>query len=907
MKALKTALILLLALLPLLLPAWPNYYTLSTANFQVYYRKGWSTEAMNLLQALEYSRPYVEGLTGNKPGRMPVLLEDMGNVVNGYASPVGRSMAVFAYPPSSDELALGEDWWQQVGIHEYIHMAQISKATGEPALLRALFGNILYPNLYQPMWMTEGITVYGESQLSKYGGRLNSGTYSAVINALASEGKLPNPGKAGYYSYSNPLGNYYVYGSSFHQYLADKYGEQKFAELYALTGSSLESYLNPIYSGLSLDAAYKQTYGKTTPKLWTDWQAEMGRNAPPLPKKKISSHGWRTDNLQYHAGALYYTNYKVSKTGPSSTFSSHRLIRVDDPYSKPRQEILVEQGSEFSAGFQIDQDKLYYSSSEFEPGYANNNYDGLGVVTQVWVQDLDGGGRHQLFAGPIRAFCKLDSGQFLIAEDDATHQKTELSRIDPATKARTSLGSLDWLIGTIHQSQGRIYVTARRFWHNNSVYELDLGSLQLTPLIDTPYMETVASVSGNDLIFNAVYDGKNGSYLYNLKTRQISQFAGFSEVKNATQGRDGKAWFIAISRNGQDVYQDQLQLRPFSLPADRSNPEPYARVKGMQSMVLGKYPVTKGTYANNLWHMLWPRLYRMPYIGNSDKEAAPEDLITQDNLVLGAQLAGADVVGDFPLWTATVLYDLGNEDWGYQFGVENNFFRPVKQTLQYTDLDSKSLSSIQSVSLLQRMNYGLTGLNLGFGFVADEDTLSHSYRKLLYPFLGANFAYKGIRLQTSNRLMYEDQNFLASDRERLGWQGQYAFRLKAPLSTELRSSVFAAYDPEANKDEVFPAMRGYDSDWLLRSGALVRNTWYAPILKVRNGIWTPNIYLEDINLGLFYDFANPWNQKDGLSRYSYGAELIAELFAGYNFGLNLGVRYSVNKDQESMLSLILGM
>ena len=93
MKLLKTLFLLGLCLLPPALAAWPNYYTLSTDNFEVYYRKGWATEAMNALQALEYSRPYVEELTGNRPSRVPVLLEDMGNMVNGYASPIGKSMA----------------------------------------------------------------------------------------------------------------------------------------------------------------------------------------------------------------------------------------------------------------------------------------------------------------------------------------------------------------------------------------------------------------------------------------------------------------------------------------------------------------------------------------------------------------------------------------------------------------------------------------------------------------------------------------------------------------------------------------------------------------------------------------------------------------------------------------------
>ena len=82
MKTGKIIIIMLMAI-PALLSAWPNYSTVGTPNFDVYYRNGWEVEAQNILQALEFSRPYVESLTGNNPGKIPVVLSDMGNMVNG--------------------------------------------------------------------------------------------------------------------------------------------------------------------------------------------------------------------------------------------------------------------------------------------------------------------------------------------------------------------------------------------------------------------------------------------------------------------------------------------------------------------------------------------------------------------------------------------------------------------------------------------------------------------------------------------------------------------------------------------------------------------------------------------------------------------------------------------------------
>jgi hypothetical protein len=129
--------------------------------------------------------------------------------------------------------------------------------------------------------MSEAITVYGESAMSPYSGRMNGGTYPAIISALSAEGKMPSLTKAGYYSSSTPLANHYVFGGSFYQYLADTYGPDKFPILFEYTGGSLFSYLNPLYSNLSLDKAYQDAYGKPLQVLWSEWQATR------LPKSSV--------------------------------------------------------------------------------------------------------------------------------------------------------------------------------------------------------------------------------------------------------------------------------------------------------------------------------------------------------------------------------------------------------------------------------------------------------------------------------------------------------------------------------------------------------------------------------------------------------------------------------------------
>lgn len=889
----RLILLLLLLCIPLGIVAWPSYRSMSTPNFSVYYRDGWENEALNLLQTMEHYRPYVESLTGNKLGRIPMVIEDMGNMVNGYANPVGTKIAVFAYPPTSDDLAMGEDWYQTVGVHEYIHMAQMTKIGGEPALLRAIFGNILYPNLYQPMWMTEGITVYGESRISRYAGRMNGATYPAIITALAKEGNLPSPSKAGYISHDTPNGNYYVFGGSFYTYLSDTYGEDKFAQLFERTGSSLLSYLNPLASGLTLDTQFEAVYGKNLQVLWQEWNLHEAKRPFSMPTKKITSHGWMTQDLKYHNGALYYTMYKTDKTGPFSGFSGYKLMRIVDPVRNPEAITLLNQKTAFPAGYHVYDDGIYYTRSEMKRGFDNNEFDGWGAITEIWRMDHTGSNREKLVSGSIRSFCKMSDGTLLISEDDNKHQKSIVSRFNPHSKAKTYLFTVDSLIGTLHSSGNRVIATAKGYWQNNGIFLLDVNNGKLTPLVDTPSMEIVVDVKGNDIIFDAVYDNKNGSYVYKLDNGQIFHYTGFDEMRSVAASPSGDTWFISMHSLGQDVYSDVLKLKPINLPNLIPEKAPFNKLSYPKDYIVAdKYPVQHGGYGSSLLHMLWPRLYRIPMV-----------MGTEDSLVVGAQLAGNDILGDFPYWDAGILYDINQNKWSFAANLENNFFRPIKQNLYYSTIDGGALSATQYIVLNSGSNYGLNDVWTGFG-VGTSQGLS---RKLWYPFLGMNFSAPGLRLQTNNQLMYETTDFWASDRDRLGWQGRFNLRLQTPLNSEIRTNLMAAWDPDADTDEVFGNIRGYDTKWLQNKGINIRNSWYKPILKIREGLWNPNVYLEDISVGLFYDASIPWDKSSNDWRSSTGLELVAELHAGYVFRSDLGVRFSYNRDKEFKVGLILGV
>ncbi len=87
----------------------------------------------------------------------------------------------------------------------------------------------------------------------------------------------------------------------------------------------------------------------------------------------------------------------------------------------------------------------------------------------------------------------------------------------------------------------------------------------------------------------------------------------------------------------------------------------------------------------------------------------------------------------------------------------------------------------------------------------------------------------------------------------------------------------------------------------------MRNTLYRPIYKVREGIWTPQIYLEDISAGLFFDAAFRKDNYKQPEQYSYGIELIAEIGAAFRGMMNAGLRVGYDKEGNAFIGMILGM
>ena len=206
------------------LPPNDHWRTLHTRHFRVHFTPPLEQEARRA--AVNAERAYAELSTELVPprGTIDLVVSDNVDYVNGYATPFpSNRIVVFARPPTdASGLRNYDDWNALVITHELTHIFHLDRSRGIWRLGQAFFGRnpLLFPNLYEPRWVLEGLAVYYESRLTGTG-RLESAEHTMTARAAALANTIPtlqelSPGTSRF-----PGGEViYVYGSLLFDYLS---------------------------------------------------------------------------------------------------------------------------------------------------------------------------------------------------------------------------------------------------------------------------------------------------------------------------------------------------------------------------------------------------------------------------------------------------------------------------------------------------------------------------------------------------------------------------------------------------------------------------------------------------------------------------------------------------------------
>jgi Tol biopolymer transport system component len=244
-----------------------RFRQLRTEHFVIYFHQGEGRLAQRLGSIAEETwhllRPH---FSVSPPALTRVILADQTELWNGYATPLPRdTIVIYAVWPSGSELAF-DDWLRIAFTHEFTHIVHLDRSEGWARVARTILGRSPYafPNWFLPAWQIEGLATYEESVITGEG-RLHAGDFLAIVGEGAARKRLEPLDRVNGGLTDWPGGAaVYAYGVGFHAYLADRFGAQTLAALADRTARSLP------YTGTR---AFKAVYGQPLGTLWREYEA----------------------------------------------------------------------------------------------------------------------------------------------------------------------------------------------------------------------------------------------------------------------------------------------------------------------------------------------------------------------------------------------------------------------------------------------------------------------------------------------------------------------------------------------------------------------------------------------------------------------------------------------------------
>ena len=285
-----------------------RFRTISTPRFEIHFHQGEEALARRLAGLVEDAAAEVDEAIGPPSGRVQIILVAQHDLANGWATPLPYNTIEISTAAPSAESIIGntDDWLRIVFIHEYTHIAHLSRAAGWIGGLRRAFGRLplLFPNVYQPIWGIEGLATWQESAGTQ--GRVPAGDFRLLIDRAAAVDRFEpldrvNGGNVDWPGGTGP----YLYGAYFHEYLARQYGADSLRTLVDETSRTV-----PYFTS----RAYRRVFGRSLGELWTDFAAAAASKSASNAHERqvavrVTHHGFNVTGPRFAPdGRIFYSS-----------------------------------------------------------------------------------------------------------------------------------------------------------------------------------------------------------------------------------------------------------------------------------------------------------------------------------------------------------------------------------------------------------------------------------------------------------------------------------------------------------------------------------------------------------------------------------------------------------------------
>jgi Tol biopolymer transport system component len=254
-------------------PARLRWKQIKTDRYTLIFPRNYSTHANRFACILNHALDTVPGSLNHRPRSIPILLHTHTNFSNGYVSWAPRRMEIYDLSPQDQ---YGQDWLEQLALHEYRHVVQVDKLNQGITRAASFLGGEQITGIVAglvPRWFLEGDAVHSETAFSRVGrGRMPS--FDMELRTLWLEREKPfSFNKMVRGSYKDYIPDHYQFGYKLSSFLRDIYGQDIFDK--ALNYTARKPFtLHPFYLSLhsSTGLNKKQIYLAAFSRLEKEWK-----------------------------------------------------------------------------------------------------------------------------------------------------------------------------------------------------------------------------------------------------------------------------------------------------------------------------------------------------------------------------------------------------------------------------------------------------------------------------------------------------------------------------------------------------------------------------------------------------------------------------------------------------------
>ncbi len=929
-----------------------NWYDLESKHFHILHDKGDLAIAQQSLKIAEASYAVLSQFFKTAPeSKIYIGLANTFDYSNGFAMIAPRDATLInTMPSSSGTLLSSSDWYENVIVHELVHIFHLNQVTGIQKTLGRVFGksDLFSPQNFQPAWIIEGLATYLETSYLK-----NTRTASPNYENL-----MANEVQKGVRSFANinagathwPYGSDYLYGSYFFLFLEENYGRDSIKAM-------VESYSDNNIPFRIVSNTIPAT-GKPLTALWREYTQWLNQRFDYVKVKQKTLNGGKGGDKNFgnaqqkvlshtafissplsHNGKLYYTqNNRLKHT---RIIEQHSNGYKKD-LGKIQNGMLLD--SHETSGILLSQTSACSASKIFSDLYVlNPRNKHLKRITHcsryynaTWMADGE----------RIVAFKKHGSFSSMeLLNKKGKHLRTLYKG--------TSGDNISWISVDGANDNTHVLLT-RKIGKNNSfaIQEFNINNQSWKTILNDTTVKSSARYtdffansyttnSDQNIIYTAQAQNTNTAteiFKLNKMTKvrqQLSHFQGLAESPTLDSSNN-TLYFIGTTPRGPTLFSINAQQQKinsrrrakvsqrvvtkpkklaFSLPKNvKATLQPYSALKSTL-VPTGRYPVYLNTGAH--------------------KE-------------IGLGLSGQDILFKH-VWNAGLAYapDLKTTTHAFRYTYDNKIAFSTNRAIEennyhdkdHTQLKEYNLNTINTLEAQHSIDLVGARFSVGLGLAgihkqrlnklkdSDDNVLKNTRHGLI----GLNLRYNSaslfpdkLGLNDGRTLSFslETYDIFRKNEDITGLVGQFQwgeyFALgkttlalknilaisrggKNPALLTLGGSTSGNTTPSAQHIALNRRsfqLRGYAnhafSGTKLHTATL---TWQIPLGAINKTASTPPVGLGKFGFNIFAETGRVWDSKSEDYKHALGAELRGELKLGYRLTIpvNFGVARGLDK------------